>query len=271
MQMYRPRELAPKTLFLNIWNNKAQFEKDEDQCAEWMLFIIASGSFRFQIGKHEGVAEKGDLLLCPPTVFLRREMIRPASFIVQRYIWNAAAHEIRDGEQLMPSPVGKSSIRDKYRFASTYEYLAMLSRRTDPLALDRRDFLLQDLWQQYEWEWETERRESRAAPDDPLMRKVEAILKESAFETISLSQISAAIGLSTVQFSRRFHKMFGMNPSEYVSELRLDKARSLLQENRLTLDEIAVQCGYSNGFYFSRVFSQKMHISPSEYRQSYRI
>ncbi|TNJ62869.1 helix-turn-helix transcriptional regulator [Paenibacillus hemerocallicola] len=271
MQAYRPKELVPSIHMVTVWNNKSQFEKAEDQSPLWVLFVVGSGSFRFEIGKREGIAEKGDLVLCPPDVVLKREMLRPASFLVLYFTWTADSDEIRAEEQLLPNPAGKSSIRDKYRFASTYGYIAMLGRRNDAPAAARRNFLLRDLWEQLDWEWETHRRESRPIPDDPLMQKAGATLKESAFETISLNQLAASMGLSTVQFSRRFHKMYGVNPSEYVSELRLDKARALLLENRLTLDEIAVQCGYSNGFYFSRVFSQKMRISPSEYRQAYRI
>jgi transcriptional regulator GlxA family with amidase domain len=147
----------------------------------------------------------------------------------------------------------------------------MLARPSDPAGKARRSFLLRDLWEQLDWEHDTLRRDTRPVSVDILMIKACAILKESAFETISLNQLAASLGLSTVQFSRRFRKMYGINPSEYVSELRLDKARELLLENRLTLDEIAVRCGYNNGFYFSRVFTQKMRISPSEYRQTYRV
>lgn len=271
MPAHRPRELAPSIQMVTVWNNKAQFEKSEDQSPLWVLFVVGSGSFRFEIDKHEGIAETGDLVLCPPNVALKREMIHPSSFVVLYFTWTASSEDINAEEQLAPNLVGKSSIRDKHRFASTYGYLAMLKRRNDPLAAARRHFLFLDLWEQLDWERETDRHESRPVPDDPLMKKAGAALKESAFETISLSDLAASLGLSTVQFSRRFRKMYGVNPSEYLSELRLDKARVLLLENRLTLDEIAAQCGYSNGFYFSRVFSQKMRISPSEYRQSYRV
>ncbi|TMV48172.1 helix-turn-helix transcriptional regulator [Paenibacillus mesophilus] len=271
MPVYRPKELAPTIHTVTWWSNKAQFEKSEDQSPHWVLFVVESGSFRFEIGKREGIAEKGDLLLCPPNVVLKREMLRPSTFLVIYFSWTDGSEEIRAEDQLSPNPVGKSSIRDKYRFSSTYGYIAMLKRRNDPPAVARRQFLFRDLWEQFDWEWETHRRETRPVLEDPLMRKVGDILKENAFETISLNQLASSMGLSTVQFSRRFRKMYGVNPSDYLSELRLDKARSLLLENRLTLDEIAVLCGYSNGFYFSRVFSQKMHISPSEYRQAYRI
>lgn len=271
MQSYRPRELTPVVHIVTRWEQKAQFAKEKDRSPMWVLFVVAGGSFRFQIGKNEGIAEKGDLVLCPPETVLRREMVSPASFVIMYFSWYIAGEELLSADLLHPSPVGKSTIRDKHRFASTYEYIAMLARRSSPLIFARRNFLLQELWEQLEWERETQKRDTRRTQDDPLMRKAKAFLKESAFETVVLSELAASLGLSTVQFSRRFRHKFGMNPSEYVSELRLDKARSLLQENKLTLDEIALQCGYSNGFYFSRVFSQKMHIRPSEYRQAYRI
>jgi len=271
VQTYRPRELAPDIDVITVWTDKAQFVLSEDRSPLWVLFVVKSGSFRFEIGKRSGIAEKSDLLLCPPDVVLKREMLRPTTFLVIYYRWFAGPCDIRKEEQLAPSPVAHNHIRDRHRFASTYDYIEMIAKRTDPLALARRNFLLQDLWEQIEWEWETHRHESRPVPDDPLMRQAEAAIRESAFQAVSLNQLAASLGLSTVQFSRRFRKMFGVNPSEYVSDLRLDKARALLLENRLTVDEIAVRCGYNNGFYFSRVFSQKMRISPSEYRQAYRI
>ncbi|RKN85166.1 helix-turn-helix domain-containing protein [Paenibacillus ginsengarvi] len=271
MQTYRPRELAPIVQMMTVWNDKAQFEKPEDQSPYWVVFVVGGGSFRFEIDKREGIAEKGDLLLCPPNVPLKRVMIRPSSFLVLYFSWFADEAEIRSEDQLAPGIVGKTTIRDKLRYASTYAYLAMLARPSDPAGKARRSFLLRDLWEQLDWEHDTLRRDTRPVSVDILMIKACAILKESAFETISLNQLAASLGLSTVQFSRRFRKMYGINPSEYVSELRLDKARELLLENRLTLDEIAVRCGYNNGFYFSRVFTQKMRISPSEYRQTYRV
>lgn len=271
MREYSPRELTPDIQMIHMSKQKVRFEKSEDRSPLWVLFVVESGRFRYEIGSHRGIAEKSDLVLCPPEVALKREMLAPSTFLAVYFTWTGDEGEIRGEERLSPNPVGKSPIRDKHRFSSTYGYLAMLMRRSDPLALARRNFLLRDLWEQFHWEWDTHRHETRSVPDDPLMRHAEAVLKENAFHSFSLQQLSASLGLSTVQFSRRFRKLFGVNPSEYVSELRLDKARALLLESRLTLDEIALRCGYSNGFYFSRVFSQKMRISPSEYRQAYRL
>ncbi|MCZ8523462.1 helix-turn-helix domain-containing protein [Paenibacillus mucilaginosus] len=51
----------------------------------------------------------------------------------------------------------------------------------------------------------------------------------------------------------------------------MQRARTLLLETSLTLDEIADRCGYENGFYLSRIFSRKMRVPPSVYRKIHRV
>ncbi|MGO4275503.1 helix-turn-helix domain-containing protein, partial [Paenibacillus sp. TAF58] len=53
--------------------------------------------------------------------------------------------------------------------------------------------------------------------------------------------------------------------------LRLQRAKSLLIDTDHTIDHIAEQCGYQNGFYLSRIFTAKLKISPSVYRRTYRF
>ncbi|MET3208746.1 UNVERIFIED_CONTAM: transcriptional regulator GlxA family with amidase domain [Paenibacillus sp. PvR008] len=68
-----------------------------------------------------------------------------------------------------------------------------------------------------------------------------------------------------------FKTAVGLTPIRYVTTLRLEKAQTLLLETEYTLDDISGKCGYLNGFYFSRVFSTRKHISPSQYRKLNRI
>ena len=75
-------------------------------------------------------------------------------------------------------------------------------------------------------------------------------------------KLAAELGISPVQLSRRFSKSIGMTPSSYLSHIRLEKAQSLLIETSLPLEQIAQACGFSNGFYLSRVFTKIMKVSP---------
>ncbi|WP_243156780.1 helix-turn-helix domain-containing protein, partial [Clostridium beijerinckii] len=92
----------------------------------------------------------------------------------------------------------------------------------------------------------------------------------SPYESIKIKDFSASLGLSSVQFTRRFHKCIGTTPIEYITSLRLRRAQVLLLRTEDTLDCIASKCGYDNGFYLSRVFAKNLGISPSDYRKKYR-
>ncbi|MNI69635.1 Xylose operon regulatory protein [compost metagenome] len=107
---------------------------------------------------------------------------------------------------------------------------------------------------------------------DPLMHQAAAFIAEHACGMdLSLALLSTQLKLYPSQLTRRFQASYGVSPIEYATEVRLQKARSLLIETNLTIDEIADLCGYQNGFYFSRIFERKMKLRPSYYRKNYRI
>ena len=58
-----------------------------------------------------------------------------------------------------------------------------------------------------------------------------------------------------------------MNYSDYLTSLRLQKAKTLLKEPNLSIQEIAEQSGYTDYFYFTKVFKKAEGISPSKYRK----
>jgi transcriptional regulator GlxA family with amidase domain len=131
--------------------------------------------------------------------------------------------------------------------------------------------LLQDLWQLYAWETNSASQQKQKRQTDPLMRQAENLLREISFSAFSMKTVSAGLGLSAVQMTRRFKAAYGMTPSDYVTSLRLSRARALLAETKLTLEQIAEQCGYDDGLYLSRIFTKKLNISPSQYRKAYHL
>nr|WP_286672596.1 helix-turn-helix transcriptional regulator [Cohnella hashimotonis] len=87
----------------------------------------------------------------------------------------------------------------------------------------------------------------------------------------SLQDIAGQCGLRASQLSTRFQAAYGMSPIRFATSVRLAKAAKLLVETDLTLDDIAERCGYQNAFYFSRVFSKQMKISPSLFRRANQV
>jgi AraC-like DNA-binding protein len=84
---------------------------------------------------------------------------------------------------------------------------------------------------------------------------------------MQLKKISDMMHLSPVQFSRRFKRKTGVNPSDFLTSLRINKACMLLAETDYSLAEVAPLCGYENEYYFSRIFKKKLETNPSVYRK----
>ena len=69
---------------------------------------------------------------------------------------------------------------------------------------------------------------------------------------------------------QRFTTHTGLSPHQYLLEFRLVRARSLLVETEFSIKEIATQTGFEDEFYFSRLFRQKLNLTPSQWRNRSR-
>jgi AraC-like DNA-binding protein len=92
-------------------------------------------------------------------------------------------------------------------------------------------------------------------------------ISEHYRETVELSQLAKAAGVSEGHFCRIFREYTHMRPIEYLTHLRIEAAKSLLLENpSLAVASIAEKVGFDNASYFSYVFRQKTGLSPLAYR-----
>lgn len=92
-------------------------------------------------------------------------------------------------------------------------------------------------------------------------------ISEHFTERISISDICAAVGYSKSSVLSAFKKEFSVTVNTYLNELRLERARKLLENGNFTVNEIALSCGFSDQSYFSKVFSAKYGKSPTSYRK----
>lgn len=83
----------------------------------------------------------------------------------------------------------------------------------------------------------------------------------------TLDLMAKRLHLSRAQVVRRFHGALGVSPIQFVIETRLERARELLRETNLTLEQIAMALGYSNAPFFARQFKQFCGQTPGEWRR----
>lgn len=93
-------------------------------------------------------------------------------------------------------------------------------------------------------------------------------IAEHYHETVELSRLAELSGLSEGHFCRVFKQYTHMRPIEYVIHLRVERAKDLITEKPpLPIAEIAKRVGYSSAAYFSKIFREKVGVTPEEYRK----
>lgn len=86
-------------------------------------------------------------------------------------------------------------------------------------------------------------------------------------QTIKLSDLAVQSNFSVGYFALLFRRRTGLSFTDYLSALRMEKVRCLLEDTQLSIRQISDQCGFTSVSYFTRYFSQKVGISPKEWRK----
>lgn len=111
----------------------------------------------------------------------------------------------------------------------------------------------------------------QSAPDSGgLALSIEQYIQEHYARDLGLEQIAEQVGVSVKYVSRVFKKKFGVNLGDYLTRLRMDKAKELLEQTDLRMNEVAEQVGIFSRSTFQRVFKKHEGISPNEYRTLHR-
>lgn len=90
-------------------------------------------------------------------------------------------------------------------------------------------------------------------------------------EKINVDTLAASAHLSVSRFRELFSLTFGESPSNYITSLRINRAKEILATTDLNVTETAELCGYTDELYFSRIFRKKTGLSPTSYRKTIMI
>lgn len=105
--------------------------------------------------------------------------------------------------------------------------------------------------------------------DREVMRLSRAIayIEKNFCEDISAARLASECGYSERQLSRLFKLTFSQTPTQYITGLRMQKARQMLAGSEMSIGEISWSCGYDDQNYFSRIFKKYTGTAPTKYRE----
>jgi transcriptional regulator GlxA family with amidase domain len=94
------------------------------------------------------------------------------------------------------------------------------------------------------------------------------IMRENLENPLSPSVVAESAGLSTRQLERLFQRYVGTSPKNYMTRLRLERARTLLQQTDMRVLDVAIACGFGSASYFSKCFRRYFGTSPHMQQKS---
>lgn len=110
-----------------------------------------------------------------------------------------------------------------------------------------------------------DRRQAEKRP----VRAVKQYIQEHYMESVSLEEVADFVGFNASYFSTLFKKESGKNFLEYLSEVRMNRAKELLKQTNFTVANICSQVGYSDLKHFTQSFKKATGLKPNEFRKLY--
>ena len=230
-----------------------RFQKEHFFCEDNILALVESGSFLLREGDKTDTVGPCEAACFRGGVSYFRRLAEPSSLFLFRY---------RSTERVFPS--GKIVFREKERIQSTLRLLNLSEGEGFFHDFECKRSLFGDLVTQYRLE--NPLQIHALAKSDPMIFEAILYINANLHKKLNLAELASAHYLSYVQFSRRFKNAVGTTFQNYLADIRLKKAKSLLQNETESIRDIAAACGFQNEYYFSNFFRKHLGISTSEFR-----
>lgn len=219
------------------------------------FFYVIKGSFWLTVDREKRLISENDLVFFPSDMEFERCMVSPIAF----YNVNL---QPSDREHL---PRGYVRVENHLRLLSSLEQMTALCSQPDG-EQELKNHFLRDIIIQLKIEGRSEKEERNTY----VTRAIE-YFEKNLTKKISVEDISTEVNMSVSGIIQHFKTSTGMTPIKYLISMRIKRAEELLCGTKMTLAQIASECGYENAFYLSKAFKKVKGVSPKAYRQKYGI
>jgi len=212
----------------------------------WALVLKKGGKTFYQIDTEQFLSDNTHPVILPKGCSYSWQCVEPGECIIIEF------EALGEGQKILPFEVSDSrfivngfaklekTAEELERRFLLYEILANLSRsmRSDYVPKDKKIIL------------------------QPALDHITERFYDSS---ISNDTLAARCGISTVYFRKTFGQLYGVSPIRYLHRYRIEKAKSILQSDFDSVEQVARSVGYNSLYHFSKMFKHYTGKSPSEY------
>ncbi|SDB82784.1 transcriptional regulator, AraC family [Pelagirhabdus alkalitolerans] len=230
---------------------------------QFLIRLQIEGKAQARIGKHTYSLEQGDLIFVPPNTHYQLT-IHPNQLSGDYHLF-VKGDWLRSwwkelGQPNFASLSTTDPIVTLWRLLST-ENLRPTHEQTQAL----NTHLLKSILLMIKEEINARHSIQRPFIVTRMMRYIE----EHALESITLEDVANEVELSVSRASHLFKDHTDKTMIQYAQHIKLEAAINQMKYTNMTLEQIALMCGFGNYPYFHRLFTRKYELSPSQYRKVY--
>ncbi len=104
------------------------------------------------------------------------------------------------------------------------------------------------------------------SPDVELVEQLTRLIHERYHDSLTLSEMAAHLYISPFYLQKCFTRIMNMSPANYLKAIRVQAAKAMLAETKMSMTSIAHAVGFQNSAYFSSVFQKATGYAPTAYR-----
>lgn len=235
-----------------------------------ILFVVLSGQGFLTLGRHRYRLRRDAVYLCPPghTFGMEGEPAEGVEIALFRF---DLLRETKNGQGIEAVsersflPDGEIGVATADQLPGLCDTLFRCWHSRDELERFRSQIVFQELL------WHLlKNRPSVRDPSRTRLDQAKTYMERNFHENLTIEQLARIADVSPKYFVDLFKKTYGISAMDYLTELRMIRARELMVRSRARLRDIAHQVGYQDEFYFSRKFKKEIGMSPTVYMKSRR-
>lgn len=242
-------------VFYNHFEGRETFELSKGSRPWHIILLLTDGAFEVSIGDKNIKIEKNEIAFFPRNTYFERKIISPISFHQFGFILEDDCPYDLPAETILSLP--KTHV---LAAAESLDALASLSRdNLEPLST--LDYIL------FENSVYEKQKNTPSSKRDSDVSYVVKYMIEHLGENVRVEELANTLHISRVGLLEKFKKHMGCTLSDFLIGLRMSRAKYLLLESDMRVNEIATACGYNNAYYFSAAFKSYCGQTPLEYRR----
>ena len=250
---------------------------------EFEIGYVAAGCMQYKTSHHEFILNKGDGIFINSGVLHYLHPIGETEkaelhthFFDKVFLAGSSGSlfdmkyitPVMDQKLLSAVPLYHSVAEDRIFLDKVKEAEAVCLAEDDFFELRLRN-LFSELWETiYLWgmEKKTKEKDYNFLEDERIKRML-SYIQVHYEEKITTEKLAAEANISERECYRIFRNGLGTSPAELVITIRLQKAQELLRSTKKSIIEISQETGFDSSSYFCKLFRQRHHITPNQYRR----